>query len=249
MTTLVLASGSPRRRELLGRFGVDFEVRPADVDEASLADEVPADLVARLAAAKAQAVSDAALEVDEVVLGADTVVVLDGEVLGKPSDASEARRMLGRLSARTHQVLTGVAVASRLAASHTADHATFDCDGTSTAGFDPAADLAPVPSTDSDGSSGLVATAEPSEVSLGPAVAVRVEVVATEVTFVNLSDADIDWYVATGEPLDKAGAYGIQGLGAVFVSSIRGSHDNVVGLPLAATRRLLADAGVELIGP
>ncbi len=188
-----------------------------------MGDEAAAELVARLAVAKAQAVLDAAPEEDVVVLGADTIVVLDGEVLGKPSDSSDARRMLGLLSARTHEVLTGVAVAARLGASTTADRVANDRDATSKADLDPA------------------------PVTLGPAVSLRVEVVATEVTFVELSERDIGWYVATGEPLDKAGGYGIQGLGAVFVSSIRGSHDNVVGLPLAATRRMLAEAGVELL--
>lgn len=212
MATLVLASESPRRRELLERFGVDFEIRPADVDESALGDEAPADLVARLAVAKAQAGLGLSSEDDIVVLGADTVVVLDGEILGKPVDAGDARRILSRLSARTHKVLTGVAVASRLGVSHTADRATADGDAT-----------------------------------LGSAVSIRVEVVATEVTFVELSERDIDRYVASGEPLDKAGAYGIQGVGGVFVSSIRGSHDNVVGLPLGVTRRLLAEAGIELL--
>lgn len=199
---LVLASGSPRRRGLLERFTADFVVRPADVDETTRAGEGPEDLVRRLATDKAQAGLDAAVEPDVVVLAADTVVAVDGEVLAKPTDHADARRMLRLLSARTHRVLTGVAVATRVAGGRS---------------------------------------------SVGPAAAVSVEVVATEVTFEELSEADVDWYVATDEPLDKAGAYGIQAVGGVFVSSIRGSYDNVVGLPLAVTRRLLADAGVDLL--
>lgn len=197
--TLVLASGSPRRRDLLARFGVPFDVRPADVDETPGAGEAPADLVRRLAAAKAEAALAAAPEADVAVLAADTVVVVDGLVLGKPVDDADAARMLRLLADRTHVVLTGIAVGRR---------------GPGTAG-------------------------------LAPAVALAVEVEATEVTFTPLTDAEIAWYVGTGEPRDKAGAYGIQGRGGLFVASIRGSHDNVVGLGLATARRLLLDAGVD----
>ncbi len=209
MTTLVLASGSPRRRELLARLGVEFDVRPADVDETPRPAESADDLVRRLAVDKAQAGLAAAPEAHVVVLAADTVVVLDGEVLGKPADAADASTTLGRLSGRTHVVCTGVAVARRGAGGPTDP--------------DPAAD----------------------GVALGPAVTLTVEVVATEVTFVDLDPADVTAYVATGEPLDKAGAYGIQGLAGVFVSSVHGSYDNVVGLPLAVTARLLAEAGIS----
>lgn len=171
-------------------------MRPADVDETPRPGEPAVELVHRLALTKAEAGLDAASEPDVVVLAADTVVVLDDAILGKPVHAADAAAMLARLSGRTHRVLTGVAVARR--------------------------------------------TAAPAE-GLAPAQATAVEVEATEVTFVPLDPADIDWYVATGEPLDKAGAYGIQGVGGVFVSSIRGNYDNVVGLPLPTTRRLLAD--------
>jgi septum formation protein len=184
------------------------EVRPADVDETAAPGEDPVDLARRLAVAKAETVLALAPEGDIVVLAADTVVVLDGRVLGKPGDEAEAARMLGALSGRTHRVLTGVAVAARRPAS------------------DPTA---------SDG--------------LGPAAGVIAHVEATEVTFTALGETEISWYVATGEPLDKAGAYGIQGLGAVWVSSIRGSWDNVVGLPLGVTRRLLAEVGLDLLAP
>jgi septum formation protein len=207
--TLVLASGSPRRRELLERLGLAFEVRPADVDEALLPGEAPEELVRRLALAKATATLDASAEPDVVALGADTVVVLDDEVLGKPVDATDATSMLTRLAGRTHRVLTGLAVARR---------------------------GGPVGGADDD-------------VALGAAAQVAVAVEATEVTFAPVTAADIAWYVATGEPLDKAGGYGIQGRGAVLVSSIRGSHDNVVGLPLAITRALLAGVGLDPLAP
>ncbi len=210
--TVVLASASPRRSELLARLGMVFDVRPAEVDEAPLAGEDPVDLVRRLALAKAEAGLAAAAEPDVVVLAADTVVVLDGAVLGKPIDDADAAAMLARLSARTHTVLTGVAVARRQ------DRSGGDAD---------------------DG---------PSAAVLGPSSSVVLAVEATEVTMVELSGADIAWYVATGEPADKAGAYGVQGVGAVFVASVRGSWDNVVGLPLATTRRLLAEVGLDPVG-
>lgn len=208
VTPLVLASASPRRRDLLERFGRPVQVRPADVDETAAPGEDAVDLVRRLAVAKAETVLGLAAEDDVVVLAADTVVVLDGEVLGKPGDDADAARMLGRLSGRTHRVLTGVAVTARR------------------------------PPTGPAGSHGL-----------GPATTAIAHVEATEVTFAALTAAEVAWYVATGEPLDKAGAYGIQGVGAVWVSSIRGSWDNVVGLPLGVTRRLLAEVGLDVLDP
>lgn len=210
LPVLILASGSPRRRELLRRFGLPFEIRPADVDEVRHAGESPEDLVRRLALAKAEAALATAPEPDVVALAADTVVVLEGEILGKPADAAEAARMLRRLSGRTHVVHTGVAVARRAAST--------------------------------DGSAR-------GEAALAPAGHVEVEVEVTEVTVVELTEADIAWYVTSGEPLDKAGAYGIQGRGGVFVSAIRGNHDNVVGLGLVTTRRLLAGAGLDPLRP
>ncbi len=204
--TLVLASASPRRHELLGRLGAPFEVRVADVDETMRAGERPADLVRRLAVDKARAGLAAAPEPDVVVVGADTVVTIDLEVLGKPVDGADAARMLRRLSGRTHRVLTGVAVARRRT-------------------------VAP-------------RSADPAVV-VGAATSLDVEVVVTDVVFEDLADADVAWYVATGEPLDKAGAYALQGAGAVLVREVRGSPDNVIGLPLATTRRLLAAAGID----
>lgn len=188
-TALVLASGSPRRRELLARLGVPFTVAVADVDETPQPGEAPVDLVRRLAAAKAETVA-----VDgTVVLAADTIVVIDGEILGKPVGADDARRMLRRLSGRTHLVRTGVAIRS----------------------------------------------------SSGTAV----EVVTTTVTFGPVGPATMEWYLATGEPFDKAGAYAVQGAGDVLVESVRGSVSNVVGLPLATVATMLAAAGIEIWRP
>ena len=174
---LVLASGSPRRRELLAQLGIPFAVRAADVDEAPAPGERPRELVRRLAAAKAAAVDG------PLVLAADTIVEVDGALLGKPEDAEDARRMLGRLSGRSHHVHTGVAVRA----------------------------------------------GERAEIGL----------VTTTVTFVALAPSAVSWYLATGEPFDKAGAYAIQGAGGVFVESIQGSVSNVVGLPLTTTVDLL----------
>ena len=174
---LVLASGSPRRKELLGLLGVPFEVVAPDVDETPQAGESPAALVHRLAGAKVRAVDG------DPVLAADTVVEIDGVILGKPDDAADARRMLQLLSGRTHRVLTGVA---GRAGAH-----------------------------------------------------VEVEVVTTSVTFVPLTPGAVEWYLRTGEPFDKAGAYAIQGAGGVFVETVSGSVSNVVGLPLATVVRLL----------
>jgi septum formation protein len=181
---LVLASTSPRRRELLGLLGIPFRaLAPIGVDESPLDGELPPEMVGRLAEAKARSVEG------EAVLAADTIVELDGDVLGKPVDADDAGRMLRRLSGRTHRVHTAVAVRS-----------------------------------------GDV---------------VELEVVTTEVSFVPLTAEAIDWYVGTGEPLDKAGAYAIQGAGGVFVDEVRGSVTNVVGLPLATVVRLLEVHGIR----
>lgn len=192
---VVLASASPRRLDLLRSIGLDPLIRPVDLDESALPGEAPADHVARLAAAKADAavVPAASTEVvPEVVLAADTIVALDGALLGKPAGADAARRTLRSLSGRSHEVHTGVAVRS---------------------------------------ASGHWAT-----------------VVTTSVRFRDLTDTDIDWYVATGEPFDKAGSYGIQGAAGAFVSTIDGSASNVIGLPLAETVALLRIAGVTVAG-
>jgi septum formation protein len=182
---LVLASGSPRRRELLASAGFTFDVEAVDVDERRETGEAPAAYVDRLARSKAHAA--AMRKSGDAVIGADTVVVVDAEVLGKPRDAADAVRMLRLLSGRAHDVLTGVAVTWR---GRTTSH-----------------------------------------------------VERTSVWFASLSERDIAWYVATGEPMDKAGAYAIQALASRFIPKIEGSYSNVVGLPVAAVVQLLAEAG------
>ncbi len=183
---VILASQSPRRRELLGQIGIAHEVRPADIDESYLPHEHPPAHAERLAREKAQRL--AAEHPDAVVIGADTIVVIDDEVLGKPSDAGDAERMLRQLSGRTHWVYTAVAVAR------------------------------------------------------GGHVASGVE--AVEVTFRPLGEAQVRDYVATGEPMDKAGAYGIQGFGAILVERIHGDYYAVMGLALGRLVGLLREVGV-----
>ncbi len=190
---LVLASQSPRRRELLASAGVSAEVRPAEIDESVHPGEDPTAYVRRVAREKALAVPCAP---GEIVLAADTAVVLSGEVLGKPADVEDARRMLRALSGSTHVVLTGV-------------HACA------------------VPEA-ADGSR---------QESL---------VVSTAVRFATLSEERISWYVSTGEPLDKAGAYALQGAGGSLVRGVAGSVSNVVGLPLVETLAVLARLGLSL---
>lgn len=182
---LVLASASPRRAALLARAGYAFDVVPANVDERRRPSEAAAAYVARLARDKADAVAGRYPE--RFVIGADTAVVVDGAVLGKPRDADDAARMLRLLSGRTHQVLTGVAVRR------------------------------------------------------GARCAGAVE--TSVVHFAVLDAGQIAWYVGTGEPADKAGAYGLQGSGGRFVTRVDGSRSNVVGLPLARLERLLAQLG------
>ncbi len=181
----MLASQSPRRREILRLAGIPFTVRVAEVDESVLAGESPAEYVQRLAAAKAGAVEASP---DETVLGADTTVVIDGEILAKPADAPDACRMLAQLSGRRHEVLTGVCLRR-----------------------------------------GAVATCE---------------FVTTGVVFAPLTPVEIDEYVASGEPMDKAGAYAIQGLASKFVERIEGDYFNVMGLPVALVYRRLHEAGL-----
>jgi septum formation protein len=199
---LVLASASPRRAELLTSIGVRFEVRPSDVDETARPNEPAHDYAARLARAKAVR----AFTPGSVVVGADTTVVVDDDILGKPADADDAHAMLTRLAGRAHEVLTGVAVAT-----------------------DPPRGAIDV----------LIGGRE------GPAIADTV--VSTTVWMSELSPAEISWYVNTGEPLDKAGAYGIQGIGGMFVQYLHGSYQNVVGLPLADLDELLSELGHRLL--
>jgi septum formation protein len=186
---LILASASPRRRELLTQAGLDFEVRAANIDETALPDEAAAAYVERLAIEKAQAVCalyDKGAADSVTVLAADTAVVLpDGVILGKPVNAADARRMLALLAGRTHAVMTGLAAVS-------------------------------------SARKGLVSAVE-----------------ITQVTFLVLTDEEIAAYVASGEPLDKAGAYAIQGYAARWIPRIEGDYFNVVGLPIARTVALL----------
>ena len=184
--SLILASGSPRRRELLGHLLEDFEVIASDADESSPLTD-PAALAVTLAQRKAEAV--AAAHPNRAVLGADTVVALDGRLLGKPQDEAENREFIGLLSGQTHTVITGLCLVMG-GQSHTAH-------------------------------------------------------TATSVTFRRLSPAEIAHYAASGEGLDKAGGYGIQGLGMALVSRIDGDYSNVVGLPLTRTLELLRQGGVK----
>ena len=186
MTRFILASASPRRKQLLERAGYAFEIVVSDADESLPAGITPEKAVRRNAARKAQAVAET--NPDAVVLGCDTVVAIDGEILGKPQDEAEAKAMLRRLSGNTHTVYSGVCI--------------------------------------TDGETETVFA------------------VATDVTFYALSDRTIDAYAATKEPMDKAGAYGIQGLGCVLVKEISGDYSNVVGLPLSESARALAAFGV-----
>ena len=187
MSRIILASKSPRRQELIGSITPEFKVIVSDVDEVLPAGIVPEEVPAYLAGIKAQAV--AVKYPHDVVIGADTVVILDGEVLGKPRDAADAERMLTALSGRTHSVITGCAV---------------------------------------------IANGRKRSFS---------EV--TSVEFYPLSEKEIADYIATGEPFDKAGAYGIQGRGSVLVRRIEGDFFNVVGLPVARLKRELDDMIAE----
>jgi len=189
---LVLASASPRRRELLRSIAPQFEVVPSEIEE-TLEDAPAPVAVARLALRKARAV--AARVREAVVLAADTVVILDGAALGKPADAREARAMLRRLRGREHEVITGVAVL--------------------------------------DSRTGREASTS----------------VVSRVRMAAYSDATLEAYVATGAPLDKAGAYAIQDLGGALVERLAGSYTNVVGLPVEETRWLLAEFGVPVSAP
>ncbi|WP_432767859.1 MAG: septum formation protein Maf [Sphingopyxis sp.] len=186
---LVLASTSPRRRELLARIGITpARIAAPDIDETPGKGELPRDYVARLAEAKALAVERAP---HEVVLAGDTTVAVGRRILEKPADEADLRRMLGLLSGRRHHVWSGICVVG--------------------------ADARP-----------------------------RVRVADTVVAFKVLSAADIDWYVASGEGMGKAGGYAIQGRAETFVRFLSGSHSNVVGLPLFETRALLTSAGIAL---
>ncbi len=185
--TIILASASPRRTELMGLAGIEFSVVPADICEDVLPDEIPAEHVMRLSREKADAVALATN--GRFFVGADTVVVLDERIMGKPADADEAFRMLSALSGRIHDVITGYTVFDKVSGIHVSRS------------------------------------------------------VRTEVTFKELSEREIRSYIASGCPMDKAGAYAIQGGAVHFVRSISGSYTNVIGLPMTELYETLCQLG------
>jgi septum formation protein len=187
--TIILASTSPRRRELLRQIGIEFTTDPADVDERVLSEERPEDYAVRVAREKAKVVAQRASAA--LIIAADTIVVLGDTILGKPVDAADAERMLGMLSGRMHRVLTGLVVM--------------------------------------DSATGKVLT----------------RLADTRVWFRDLSAEEIHAYVTTREPLDKAGAYGIQDKGALLIRKIEGCYFNVVGLPLALLAEMFAEFGIQ----
>ena len=182
---LVLASRSPRRREILQQAGIPFVVRPMEVDETPLDGEAAREYVTRIAREKAEAAGAGPAAPGEIVLGADTTVLIDGEILAKPVDAADARRMLGLLSGRRHSVLTGICLRSQ-------SQVVEDC-------------------------------------------------AETGVWFAPLSRREIEDYAASGEPMDKAGAYGIQGMASRWIPRVEGCYFNVVGLPVALVYRMLRE--------
>ena len=185
----ILASASPRRRELLASIGLDFDIMPSHVPEVHAEGEAPEEYVARLSRDKAGAL--AREHPSRWIIAADTTVLLGDQLLEKPEDAADATRMLATIAGKTHIVYTGVTLENR------------ERDYRDT------------------------------------------RVAESEVRMLPLSASEIDWYVRTGEPLDKAGAYAVQGKGAMFIDSIHGSYTNVVGLPLATLFQMLRKAGIE----
>ena len=191
--SFILASASPRRREQLGALIPDFEIIPSDIDERPLDGESPEEHVLRLSREKALAVSCA--HPGRWVLGADTVVIIDGTMLGKPSTPEEAGEMLGMLSGRTHRVITGFAIIK--------------------------------------GDKGVIVN----------------DVVESSVIFKDISRDEMDWYIRTSEPYDKAGGYAVQGKASFFIKEIRGSYTNVIGLPLCEVVTALKKVGVLRFSP
>lgn len=188
---LILASGSPRRRELLDKFGIDYEILPAQGEESAPPELTPGERVKVLAAQKAEETAHRVNDPAAVILAADTLVELDGEVLGKPGASERARAMLRALSGREHRVWSGVCIRE------------------------------------------------------GERILAESE--CTAVRFRALSDAEIEAYIATGEPLDKAGAYGYQGLASLFVERIEGDFFNVMGLPVCRVGQMLREFGISLL--
>lgn len=188
---LILASASPRRADLLSNIGLEFDIEPSQIQERPHADEAPPDYITRIARAKVVAV--ARKRESGLIVGADTIVVLDGRMLGKPKDDEDARRMLRLLSGKWHAVMTGLALYDAATKREVAD---YD---------------------------------------------------KTLVRFAQMGEKEIDWYVGTGEPMDKAGAYGIQGFGGLFVEEIAGNYYNVVGLPIPLLYRLARRLGYSFL--
>ena len=203
---IVLASASPRRQELLRNAAIPHTVQPADIDETPLTGESPRSCAERLAREKALAVFRT--RPHDCVLGADTIVVIDAAILGKPQDPDDAARMLKLLSNRTHEVITGVCVVSPRQANSQPQLRTENCE--------------------------LIT--EHRELTTASE--------STLVTMSQLSDAEIQNYVATGEPMDKAGAYAIQGIASRWIPRIEGDCSNVVGLPVALVYRILRERGL-----
>lgn len=204
MSQIVLASGSPRRKELLEQVGLEFEVCPAKGEEV-ITSTIPEEVVVELSQQKAQEIaalvssygqrhSDITTPEDIMVIGADTVVACDGKILGKPEDEQDAKKMLQMLAGRTHNVFTGVSVVL----------------------------------IDKSGKAGMKSFYE-----------------STEVDVCKMTDEQIDKYIATGEPMDKAGAYGIQGKFAIHVKAIKGDYNNVVGLPVSRLYQELIALGID----
>ena len=215
---LVLASASPRRQELLRNAGISFTVQPADVDETPLAGEAPRECAERLAREKALAVWRKRPQ--DVVLGADTIVVVNGAMLGKPTDADDATRMLRMLSGRVHEVITGVAVVTGSKSPPLATPARSGAPAPVASGQLPVAGK----NKPTDEKHGLITASE-----------------TTRVTMSELSEDEIRDYIATGEPMDKAGAYAIQGMASRWIPRIEGDYSNVVGLPVALVWRMLTN--------
>ena len=226
---LVLASASPRRQELLRNAGIPFTVQPADVVETALAGESPRECAERLAREKAFAVWQTRPR--DIVLGADTVVVVDGTILGKPTDPEDAARMLRRLSGRVHEVITGVCIVGPGARGQ----------GSAASGQGlVVSDAAPLTSEQTDRASVKVDALRTDNSELKTENReVRAASETTLVTMCELSEEEIQAYVATGEPMDKAGAYAIQGIASRWIPRIEGDYSNVVGLPVALVRRML----------
>lgn len=194
MAKIILASASDRRKDILTQVGISYEVIPSRIDEDTIEADTPASLVEALSAAKAEDVAER-LTKDFVIIGADTVVVKDNSILGKPSDEAEAAKMLQMLQGNRHEVYTGVTLISV-----------------------------------SPEGKGLIDTFH----------------VRTIVDMIPMTAAQIDAYIKTGEPMDKAGAYGIQGRGAAYIQDIAGDYYNVVGLPISTVLARLANMGIDL---